>query len=190
MEWRLGQRSGESPLIGSEKGVVQLVPYQPGWHKCFHEESERLRSALGHHVVHIEHVGGTAIPGMDAKAIIDIMVAVQSIADARPFEQALTPLGYLHQKANDLPGRLYFVKRRSDGRPTHHLNLTGIGSDCWRDHVSFRDYLRSHPEARVEYQRLKRDLAQRYSHDRPAYTEGKAGFVQKTLRLAKQERNP
>jgi GrpB-like predicted nucleotidyltransferase (UPF0157 family) len=172
-------------MLGCERDLVRLVPYQPAWAELFQQEAERLSAALGDHVVRIEHVGSTAVPGLDAKPILDIVVAVVSIADAGPFENSLAALGYVHKQENDMPGRLYFVKRTAEDRSTHHLNITELGTDCWFTHVGFRDYLLTHPTAKAEYLALKRDLARRHPDDRRAYGEDKDAFIQSILALAR-----
>lgn len=175
-------------MLGCERNLVRLVPYQAGWADLFQQEAERLRAALGENVVGVEHVGSTAVPGLDAKPILDIVVAVRDMADATSFENVLAPLGYVHKAENDRPGRLYFAKRTPDDRSTHHLNITEVGTECWFTHVAFRDYLREHPQAREEYRQLKLDLARRHALDRAAYQEGKEEFIDKVLSAAKRER--
>jgi GrpB-like predicted nucleotidyltransferase (UPF0157 family) len=177
-------------MLGCERHLVRLVPYQPAWAELFQQEAGQLRAALGDQVVRIEHVGSTSIPGLDAKPILDIVIAVRDMADATPLENALAPLGYLHQSENDMPGRLYFVKRTPDDRSTHHLNITELGTECWFTHLAFRDYLRSDPRVREEYRDLKRDLARRHHHDRAAYRDGKVPFIQRVLALARGEERP
>ncbi|NIO76704.1 MAG: GrpB family protein [Armatimonadetes bacterium] len=174
-------------MLGCERHLVRLVPYQPAWAELFQQEAEQLRAALGDQVVQIEHVGSTSIPGLDAKPILDIVVAVRDMADAAVFEEALKPLGYVHKAENDRPGRLYFVKRLPDDRSTHHLNITELDTECWFTHVAFRDYLREHPEARQEYQRLKLDLVSQSSSDRAAYQEGKQDFIERILEITGEE---
>ena len=168
-------------MLGCERHLVRLVPYQAAWADLFRQEAEGLRAALGENVVGIEHVGSTSIPGLDAKPILDIVVAVRDMTDAAVFEEALKPLGYVHRAENDRPGRLSFVKRLPDDRSTHHLNITELGTECWFTHVAFRDYLREHPEAREEYRKLKLDLVERHARDRAAYQEGKAAFIRRIL---------
>lgn len=163
------------------------MPHQPAWAKWLREEAGLLRAALGEHAVRIEHVGSTAVPGLDAKPILDIVVAVPDMSDATAFEQTLAPLGYVHKPENDMPGRLFFVKGTADGRSTHHLNITELGTECWFTHVAFRDYLRSHREARGQYQTLKRELARKHRNDRAAYLQGKADFIRRVLDAAQQE---
>jgi GrpB-like predicted nucleotidyltransferase (UPF0157 family) len=172
-------------MLGLARDCVELVPHDPAWSTAFREEAALLRAALGDHTVQIEHVGSTSIPGLEAKPILDIVVAVRDPSQLVAFAAAVAPLGYQYKPDPTDPGRLYFVKRLADGHTTtHHLNLCELGSECWVTHVAFRDYLLAHPEAREEYRALKHDLAERFRHDRPAYTEGKAAFIQSILAKA------
>jgi GrpB-like predicted nucleotidyltransferase (UPF0157 family) len=109
------------------------------------------------------------------------------MSDAAAFEEALSPLGYLHKTDNDRPGRFYFVKRLPDDRSTHHLNITQVGTECWFTHVAFRDYLREHPQAREEYRKLKLDLVSRHSADRIADQQGKEEFIKRILSIAGED---
>jgi GrpB-like predicted nucleotidyltransferase (UPF0157 family) len=180
----------QGEMLGCEPDLVRLHPHQPAWAELYREEAEPLRALFGDDLVRIEHVGSTAVPGLVAKPILDIVVAVRNFGDAGPFEEALAPLGYVHKPQYDMPGRIYFVKSTPDGRATHHLNIAELGNECWLTHVLFRDYLRSHADACEEYAELKRDLARRHRHDRPAYLDGKAPFIRRILALAREQAQP
>jgi len=171
---------------GCERYLARLVPHRAEWADLFAAEAEHLRAALGEHLLAIEHVGSTAVPGLEAKPILDVVVAVPHIGDPAQFDPLLAPLGYLRKPDED-PLRLYFVKEAPDGRTTHHLNITEPGTECWVTHVRFRDYLLAHPEAQEQYQSLKRDLARRHAQDRPAYAGGKAEFIRTLLARAAEE---
>jgi len=133
----------------------------------------------------MEHFGSTAIPGLAAKPVIDILVAVRSIAEAR--ERAVVPLtalGYAFWADNPKRDRLFFVKGLPPApRRTHHVHMTEPHGEMWQ-RLRFRDHLRAHPEARDAYLALKLDLARRFPEDREAYTEGKQGFVDEIMRQA------
>jgi GrpB-like predicted nucleotidyltransferase (UPF0157 family) len=151
------------------------------WHRQFAEEEARVREAVGGHVVAIEHVGSTAICGIAAKPIIDIAAAVREAADAGRCVRPLEKIGYEYRGEGGIAGRYYFVK----GEPrTHHLHMVELGSDFWRSHLTFRDYLRTHRGAAEEYERLKRELAVKHERDRGAYTEGKSMFIREVLKRA------
>ena len=127
----------------------------------------------------------TSIPGLHAKPILDIVAAVRDMANASLFEETVAPLGYVHMPEHDMPCRLYFVKRTEDDKSTHHLNITELGTECWFEHVAFRDYLLACPESMEEYRSLKQDLARRHQEDRPAYLAGKGPFIARILELAR-----
>ena len=168
-------------MLGLERGTVRLAPHNERWHVLFAEEEGRLRSAVGEYVLAIEHVGSTAICGLSAKPIIDIAIAVQEIADAEKCVMPLEHIGYEYRGEQGISGRHFFGK----GEPrTHHLHLVELGSDFWRSHLQFRDYLRGHRDLVEKYEELKKELAQRYRENREAYTEGKAAFIEGVLEAA------
>ncbi|MHC4983347.1 MAG: GrpB family protein [Planctomycetota bacterium] len=166
---------------------MRLVPYQADWPEHFEREAGRLRSALGDRIGVIEHIGSTAIPGMAAKPIIDVMAAVESIAVAESMIGDVEALGYeWHPRDRaDVPDRRYFVRRTPDGRrTTHHLSLAAATSAFWKRQLAFRDYLRSNPPTAEEYLQLKQNLARKYPNGRGAYVDGKNGFVREILLVA------
>ena len=167
-------------MIGLRRGAVRLEPHTELWHRLYAEEEARLRAAVGGRVVAFEHVGSTAVCGISAKPIIDIAAAVLDAAEAERCVGPLQAIGYEYRGDGGIAGRFYFVKGE---QRTHHLHMSELGSDIWRNHLAFRDYLRQHPTAADEYERLKRDLASKYRNDRGAYTEGKAAFIEAILKL-------
>ncbi|MBU4491690.1 MAG: GrpB family protein [Euryarchaeota archaeon] len=169
-------------MIGLKRGTVQVISYQPVWKDFFEEEAARLRLALGNQIINIEHVGSTAIEGMDAKPIIDIIVEVESLNKARDLVKLVENLGYKCKKNDNVPERIFFIKGPSSNR-THHLSFTEPTSGYWKAHILFRDYLLTQPEAAEEYKRLKRELAEQFPKDRDAYRAGKQEFIKKILGL-------
>ena len=168
-------------MLGLERGTVRLVPHTERWHDLFAEEEERLRVAISEYVIALEHVGSTAICGLSAKPIIDIAVAVREITDAEKCVIPLRHIGYEYRGEQGIPGRHFFGK----GEPrTHHLHMVELSSDFWRSHLLFRDYLLQHRETTEKYERLKKELAEKYRGDREAYTEGKAAFIESVLKAA------
>lgn len=133
----------------------------------------------------IHHVGSTAVPGLLAKPVIDILVGVDSLEDSRPCIALLAPLHYVY--APYLPEKMHWLCKPDPARRTHHLHLVPTHSERFADELAFRDYLRAHGNRAREYEQLKRDLAARHRHDREAYTEGKADFVRATLALVRSE---
>jgi GrpB-like predicted nucleotidyltransferase (UPF0157 family) len=168
----------EAPL-GLERGVVRLVDYDPRWATLFIEESARLRPALQPLGVTLEHVGSTAVPGLAAKPVLDILAGYESAAALPACIAALAAAGYLHRGEQGIPGREFF--RRGEPR-AYHIHLAERGGGFWTEHLTFRDALRAQPALRDAYARLKQELAARYPRDRAAYIEGKGPFVREILR--------
>ena len=173
--------------LGLQRGVVKLIPYDPEWAKIFDVEKNKIKSIFGEKALGIEHVEPTAIPGMDAKPILDLMVAVEQIENFSVFTSMLKTLGYEFRRDNrsDQEHVLY-VKGPEDDR-THYLKLTTPGSSFWREHILFRDYLIHHPEHAEEYRKLKHELLEKYSGERTNYTEDKADFIKSIIKLAEQK---
>lgn len=161
-------------LIGTNHPVdiVELRDHDPSWREEFLRERERLTSTLGADALRIDHVGSTAVPGLRAKPIIDIMVSVERLY-LDIFVGRLAILDYVYVPI-DAEDRLFFRK----GLPrTHHLHLVLDGSEEFRKHILFRDRLIANPEEAEEYAALKEGLAQRFRDDREAYTKGKEAFI-------------
>jgi GrpB-like predicted nucleotidyltransferase (UPF0157 family) len=158
--------------------AVEIADYDPAWPGEFETERARIAAALGDLALEIHHVGSTAIPGIDAKPIIDTMVVVRHLDDAVACIAPLQGLGYAFI---DYPGntdRRFFRK----GKPrTHHLHIVEAGSRSLTEHLAFRDVLRADAGLRREYQALKHALRAKYKHDRAAYSECKGAFVKKVL---------
>jgi GrpB-like predicted nucleotidyltransferase (UPF0157 family) len=153
---------------------VYVLAYDPEWPNKFEAERVRLEAALAALHARIEHMGSTAVPGLDAKPIIDIMIIVESVTDAI---RAITPLVQLDYECRgelEIPGRIYF--RRGTPR-SHQIHLYVDGNPEIERHLLFRDYLRTHPEAARQYANLKHALALRHRDDRLAYTDAKTEFI-------------
>jgi GrpB-like predicted nucleotidyltransferase (UPF0157 family) len=170
---------------------VEIVSYDPSWPDLFAAEQRVLRQALPPDVfIVIEHAGSTAIPGVAAKPIIDIFVAVPSIADAkRTLVEPIKAIGYVYWEDNPNPERMFFVKGMPPfgARRTHHVHLCEPSSEYWTCPLLFRDYLRQHPDHASRYVELKRDLAERYRDDREGYTAAKDAFVFEIVAMARDE---
>lgn len=165
--------------IGLGKGEVRVMPHDPAWADEFAAERARLLEALGGVPAEIEHVGSTAVPGLAAKPIIDVLGGRPAGSELEPYVRAFTSAGYEYRGEYGIPGRHYFVR----GEPrTHHLHLVEAGGNLWRRHIAFRDHLRSDPDAVAVYAALKHDLAARFPNDRERYTDGKSAFIDDVLR--------
>jgi GrpB-like predicted nucleotidyltransferase (UPF0157 family) len=159
------------------------VPYDPRWPVIFAALSEAADAALAgvRHVT--EHVGSTAIPGLDAKPIIDIDVVVPDGTGVRPAVEALARAGWQPEGDLGIEGREAFAP--PEDLPYHHLYVVVAGSRAYRDHVDLRDFLRSHPGHAARYAQLKHDLEDLLATDRLAYTRGKAAMITEFLNEAR-----
>lgn len=159
---------------------VELHEPDPLWALQFLQEQAALNEALAPWLVGPpEHIGSTAVPGLAAKPVIDIMAPVASLAASRAAQVAAGALGYLYHPYQ--AERMHWFCKPSPVHRTHHLHLVPLGSPLWCDRLAFRDALRASPALCAEYEGLKRQLAAAHRHDREAYTEGKSAFVASVL---------
>ncbi len=136
-------------------------------------------------VVGIQHFGSTAIPGLAAKPIIDILIAVTSLARAKAtMIGPIRDLGYVYWGDNPKTDRMFFVKGMPPygERCTHHVHITEPDGEMWRRRLAFRDHLIAHPDEAHRYEALKHELAARYPADRDRYTEAKTDYVETLYR--------
>lgn len=168
---------------------ILVVPYDPLWPTQFAEERMRLQAAIGQHVTAIEHIGSTAVVGLAAKPVLDMLVGLRALDDAPATYDALRVLRYVYvpEFEDTLPERRYFRKATGSTR-THQIHMVEQGSPFWVRHLAFREYLRAHAEARDAYAALKYRLAAQYRNDRDAYTDAKTDFITGIERLARAER--
>lgn len=170
-------------MLGLERGTVQVVAYTPVWARIFQEESSLLKQTLGAYAVDIQHIGSTSVPGLAAKPILDIGVAVVHETDVAACVPLLTAVGYSYHGDRG-PAEGYFFDRGAEQRRTHYLHMLLADSPGWTNYLRFRNHLIAHPAARDAYMQLKRQLAVQYAVDRAAYTAAKAQFIQDILTAA------
>jgi len=171
---------------------VAVVPYDPRWPILFEMEKNHLRACLPENLVgRIEHFGSTAVPGLAAKPIIDILVEVADLEETkRKIAPILEGQGYDYfwrpTWGDDRPPfYAWFIKRDSRGVRTHHIHMVEPHFEHW-DRLLFRDYLINHPSVARKYAALKRRLARAHGGDRIAYTAAKTDFIRDVTRRAKQ----
>lgn len=161
-------------VLGLPAGKIIVRPYSPEWPQLFAEEQQRLQAVLGERALAIEHIGSTAVPGLAAKPVLDIGVAVADFDTAFETVPLIEGLGYTYRGENGVPRRHFFVK----GLPrTHHLHMFEPDHPDWQRVIAFRETLRQDPKLALEYAQLKRRLAQQYAEDSDAYTEAKSAFI-------------
>ncbi|MHC4235325.1 MAG: GrpB family protein [Planctomycetota bacterium] len=161
---------------------IVVVPYDPEWPALFEQERAALTRIFPPSVAAIEHIGSTAVTGLGAKPVIDIMVGVDQLAAVVGRIAAVEDLGYEYvpEYESELPDRRYFRKPREQPR-THHLHAVERESEFWRRHLQFRDFLRANAEAVRDYYELKCRLSREYGQDHIAYTEAKSEFIERCL---------
>jgi GrpB-like predicted nucleotidyltransferase (UPF0157 family) len=160
---------------------VLLTAYSPLWPAIFDLERRRLLEIFEHAAV-VEHIGSTAVPGLGAKPVIDVMLGAPALALVEARIPALEGAGYRYvpefEKA--MPQRRYFT--RMDSPPgKFHLHAVVLGSDFWERHLAFRDALRADASLAQRYWRLKQQLSARHRDDRAAYAEAKGDFIRAAL---------
>ncbi|MBO4639368.1 MAG: GrpB family protein [Treponema sp.] len=161
---------------------IVVVPYDEKWKFRFEEIAGELRAALGELALSIEHVGSTSVPGLAAKPIIDIDVVIEDESVLPAVIGALAKIGYQHKGNLGIPGREAFGYEGKTHLMEHHLYVCTKGSPELRRHVSFRDYLRGHPEAVKEYSRIKEEAARLFPHDIDGYINHKGTVIEKIYR--------
>jgi GrpB-like predicted nucleotidyltransferase (UPF0157 family)/GNAT superfamily N-acetyltransferase len=168
--------------LGVERGTVILRPHSPAWLTLGQSESGAVALLLRGLAVDVQHVGSTAISGLDAKPILDLAVALASRAVVSEVQSRLALREYEFRGDQGSEGGLLFVKTDGDVRSVH-LHAVDSQSEQWANYLRFRDHLRRSPSRRDDYRSLKLKLAARYPADRAAYTTGKHRFIRDTLAL-------
>jgi GrpB-like predicted nucleotidyltransferase (UPF0157 family) len=183
---------------------VIIVPYDPNWQELFLQLAKPMRTALGKTALRIDHIGSTAVPGLDAKPIIDIQISVAmlgplGIVETAPLQAShaaslqvldifntfripLENLGYIFRSDNPDRTKRYF--REAPGQRCTHIHVRQAGS--WSEQLAllFRDYLRTHSDDAQRYAQRKYQLAEQYGEDRHGYTEAKSDIIWEIIRKA------
>lgn len=154
-------------------GALHLVVVGEAWAGRFAEERARLAGALGESALDIQHVGSTAIPGITAKPILDIAVAIRAFESGQALVPSLVALGYTYRGENGIPRRHYF--ERGDAV---HLHVFEHGSLEWRRHLRFRDRLLASPELAARYSQVKLDALREAGGERQRYQSLKWPFIE------------
>lgn len=170
----------EANPLGLASGTVTVLPYDPRWADEFTIASRQIYGAVGPEIIAVHHVGSTAVPGLSAKPLLDILVTVPDFARALELVAQLATLGYEFRPNEEIPDRHYFRRLRGKLR-THHLSLAEPSSHYSKVTLAFRDALRANAEVAQRYAELKLDLARKFPYDRERYIAGKTDFVAEIL---------
>jgi GrpB-like predicted nucleotidyltransferase (UPF0157 family) len=157
---------------------VELNQYDPAWPERARQEAERLAAGIGEVISAVHHIGSTAIPGIHAKPILDLIPVVDSLERFDGFRSVVEGLGYAWWGEYGLPGRRYYsLDDPVTGRRKIQLHCNQKGSPEITRHLAFRDYLRTNPDLAREYDIEKRRCRDRYPLDSHAYTDCKAAWI-------------
>ena len=157
---------------------ISLVQHDEQWNECFKEIESTIKDLLsGYPVKRISHIGSTAIQGIWAKNIVDVLVEISKEADMEGAARILEQNGFI--RMSDEKRRITLNKgytKEGFADKVYHIHLRYTGDN---DELYFRDYLNEHPQIAKEYEELKLELWKKYEHNRDAYTEAKTGFIRK-----------
>ncbi len=176
--------SGPAPLIGrrsNRPGPIRLVPYDPNWIDMFEHERTVLEAALGDDARDIQHIGSTSVPGLAAKPVVDIAIMVRPLGTAETWAGRMATAGYTYGISEEDEVRILFWKNEP-----YPINVHIVEQDSWTDlrQTLFRNWLRMHPEARLDYERMKRREAQTHADDMDGYTIAKTEFIEGVIERA------
>jgi GrpB-like predicted nucleotidyltransferase (UPF0157 family) len=162
--------------------TIHVVDYDLNWPAAFEQVRSKVWPAVKDIALSVEHVGSTSVPGLAAKPVIDIDVIVNAGSDVPEAIQRLASVGYAHRGNLGVEGREAFDS--PGDLPKHHLYLCQRNSIALANHLSIRDYLRTHPDAAMEYGELKKKLAKEFPHDIDSYIDGKTDLLLRILRAS------
>ena len=169
------------------KRKIVVEPYNKKWKAKFKNEKQKLEKIFNDIIIGIHHIGSTAIPGIKAKPVIDIMIVVKNINKVDSYNNAMKSLGYEPKGEFGIANRRFFQKGGNDR--THHVHIFQQGNKEIKRHLNFRDYMRAHPKQAQKYSRLKETLADKHSHNIRKYIEGKNDFIAEIDNKAAKWRN-
>jgi len=167
----------------TDRRRVGVASYNPNWKNMYKEESEKIKNILNDIIIDIHHIGSTAIPGIIAKPVIDILVEVKDIEGVDQYNHKMEELGYEAMGEYGIPKRRFF--RKGGNNRTHHIHIFQTGNEEIERHINFKEYLIAHPDKAWEYSKLKEELVNKYTYGVENYTNGKSDFIKEIDRKAK-----
>lgn len=163
--------------LGLAHNTNRLVDHDPAWAKAFVEEHVRLSAALAGIAKGIEHYGSTSVPGLPAKPILDILVAVDPLENWQACHDPLLALGYDYAASAGVPGHHIFGRGRDRSERTHLVHVVLFDGQSWRENLAFRDALRNDAILRAQYLDLKRAAVSAEPNSRAQYNVRKQAFI-------------
>jgi GrpB-like predicted nucleotidyltransferase (UPF0157 family) len=171
-------KENSQSVLGLENNVVRLSDHSSLWADLYREEERRITTAIGRLIADLQHIGSTAIPGIKAKPILDMLAGVAQLENALLCKAPLESFGYDYIARAGIANDYVFGK----GLPrTHYLHMVEYGSAKWVNHLYFRDRLRSDPELAQAYERLKEELSRKFSNSHAEYHDAKSKFINKVV---------
>jgi len=170
-------------VLKTNKRIVEIVSHNSNWTDMFKEESGKIKKIFNDIIIGIYHIGSTAISGIKAKPVIDILVEAKDIEGVDQYNHKMEELGYEVMGEYGIPKRRFF--RKGGNKRTHHIHVFQVGNEEIKRHINFKEYLTVHPDKAREYSRLKEKLATKYTYDVEDYTNGKSDFIEEIDRKAK-----
>jgi GrpB-like predicted nucleotidyltransferase (UPF0157 family) len=180
------ERIREATIGEVEAPAIVVVDYDPAWPERFRREAAKIRAALGEAALAIEHIGSTAVPGLAAKPIVDILLVVEDSSDEPSYVPALEKAGYaLRVRERDFHEHRMLRTAARDA----HVHVLSPGSPEVARYLLLRDHLRRNEEDRELYARTKRDLAIRGWPSMQHYAEAKSGVIEGIIARAAAARS-
>ena len=165
-------------FLGVESNLVRLTEHRSVWAELYREEEKRIRTALGSLIIDLQHIGSTAIPGIKAKPILDMLGGVARLDDALLCTAPLNAIEYEYIARAGIANDHVFGK----GSPrTHYLHMVEYGSAKWINHLCFRDRLRNDPALAQAYEQLKEELSRKFSDSHAKYHDAKSSFIDEVV---------
>ena len=165
-----------------KRHTVRVVDHDPSWSALFAKERESLHRTLGDLAADVQHVGSTAVPGLPAKPILDIALAVRVLDLVPHIVEQLTRIGYIYRGDGGDDGGHLFIRESEPDIRTVHVHVVEQSTTQWKNYLLFRELLRDDTNVRKRYTDIKKDLAKRFCDDRKSYTAAKDEFIQGVLK--------
>lgn len=159
-----------------QKRTIKLENHNNNWEHLFISASKELSGIFGKRCIKLHHIGSTAVKGILAKPIIDILIEARDISEIDALNPLMQEAGYTPKGEYGIEGRRFF-QRFEGANPTHHVHVFEAGHPEIIRHIHFRDYLNAHPESAASYSSLKLALSKKYPHDIEGYCEGKSSLI-------------
>lgn len=167
--------------------TINLVEYREEWRTGFEKETDGIKSVLSENLIAAYHIGSTAIHGLKAKPVIDILLEVRSLSEVDKHNRELEELGYETRGEYGFEGRRFFQKGGKER--THHIHVFQTGNPEIKRHRYFVEFMNSHPGSAAEYETLKVELESKYKQKPNKYSEGKSEFIKNIDEKAAEWKN-